>query len=246
MVFSCDIKILPYFPEAVPRGFLSTKITESPRRNIFVMNLSLFTGFAWNKHNSIIQPFKWIINTSTTKIIAQIIKRRYLYTTKFHQLITAAYCIKQSLLKKVCFENKIVWLNNFLFLPKTGHRLRLANDGISCQAYIFSAINQVYWKPLRMALLTFFFPLPVLGNSVHISLTFSRTILQCLSKAFTLPSNFLLFLQLISTWVLFLTDCVRTDNGPVLNSSSSLLASSSGVISDFGLASEDLHYCSKE
>lgn len=37
------------------------------------------------------------------------------------------------------------------------------------------------------------------------------------------------------TWVLFLTDCVKTDNGPVLNSSSSLLANSSGVISDLGL-----------
>jgi hypothetical protein len=25
-------------------------MTESPRRNIFEMNLSLFTGLAWNKH----------------------------------------------------------------------------------------------------------------------------------------------------------------------------------------------------
>jgi hypothetical protein len=35
--------------------------------------------------------------------------------------------------------------------------------------------------------------------------------------------------------VLFFTDCVRTERGPVLNSSSSRFASSSGVISDFGL-----------
>lgn len=39
-----------YFAPAVARGFLNTKMTESPRRNIFEMNLSLFTGFAWNKH----------------------------------------------------------------------------------------------------------------------------------------------------------------------------------------------------
>lgn len=81
----------------------------------------------------------------------------------------------------------------------------------------------------------FFLPLPAFGVSVHISFTFSSTMLQCLSNALTLPSSFLLFLQLISTCVLFLTDCVRTDNGPVLNSSSSRLANSSGVSSLLGL-----------
>jgi hypothetical protein len=39
--------------------------------------------------------------------------------------------------------------------------------------------------------------------------------------------------------VLFFTDCVRTESGPVLNSSSSRLANSSGVISDFGLFKRD-------
>jgi len=34
--------------------------------------------------------------------------------------------------------------------------------------------------------------------------------------------------------VLFFTDWVRTERGPVLNSSSSRLDNSSGVISDFG------------
>lgn len=88
--------------------------------------------------------------------------------------------------------------------------------------------------------LDFFFPLPVLGTSVHISFTFSKTILQCLSKALTLASNFLLFLQLIRTWVLFLTDWVKTDSGPVLNSSCSRWDSSSGVISLFGFANRAL------
>jgi hypothetical protein len=36
-------------------------------------------------------------------------------------------------------------------------------------------------------------------TSVHISFTFSRIMLQCLSKAFTLPRSFRLFLQLMST-----------------------------------------------
>ena len=77
-------------------------------------------------------------------------------------------------------------------------------------------------------------PFPVFGSSVHISFTPSNTMLQCRSKAFTLPNSFLLFLkhfisktaashcvylQLIKTWVLFLTESVRTLRGPVENSS---------------------------
>lgn len=82
--------------------------------------------------------------------------------------------------------------------------------------------------------LTFFLPLPVLGSSVHISLTFSNTMLQWRSKALTRPSNFLLLRQFIKTCVLFFTDCVKTLKGPVLNSSSSWRANSSGVNSDLG------------
>lgn len=120
-----------YFPPAVANGFLKTKITESPRKNIFDINRSLLTGLA-------------------------------------------------------------------------------------------------------------FFPFPVRGTSVHISFTFSNTMLQWRSKAFTRPSNFLLFRQLINTWVLFLTLCVRTESGPVSNSSCSNLANSSGVSSDLGFASRAL------
>ncbi|CAD6223041.1 GSCOCG00005364001-RA-CDS, partial [Cotesia congregata] len=50
----------------------------------------------------------------------------------------------------------------------------------------------------------------------------------------------LLLYQLINTWVLFLTDWVSTESGPVLNSSSSRFDNSSGVISDFGFANEVL------
>lgn len=74
----------------------------------------------------------------------------------------------------------------------------------------------------------FFFPFPARGCSVHISLTFSRTMLQCLSKALTRPKSFLLFLQLMSTCVLCFTESVRMDRGPVakLSSSSCCLGSS--------------------
>merc|ERR1719500_384646 len=85
-------------------------------------------------------------------------------------------------------------------------------------------------SPLRNILLmnrslltgfAFFFPFPVFGNSVHISLTPSNTMLQCRSKAFTLPNSFLLFL----------TESVRTLRGPVENSSCSFASRSSGVMS---------------
>ena len=54
-------------------------------------------------------------------------------------------------------------------------------------------------------------------------------------KKESLPKSFLLFRQLMRTCVLFLTDVVTTDKGPVLNSSSSRRSNSSGVISDLGL-----------
>ena len=87
--------------------------------------------------------------------------------------------------------------------------------------------NILEMKRSRLMGAAFFLPLPVFGTSVHISLTFSSTMLQCLSKAFTRPSNFLLFRQLMSTCVLLLTLCVRTDSGPVLKSSSSFFLSAS-------------------
>lgn len=81
-----------------------------------------------------------------------------------------------------------------------------------------------------------FFPFPLFGVSVHISLQFSKTMLQWRSNARTLANIFLLFRQLINTWVLSLTDWVSTDRGPVLNSSSSFCFSSSRVSSLLGFA----------
>ena len=48
--------------------------------------------------------------------------------------------------------------------------------------------------------LDFFLPFPALGTSVHSSLTFSNTMLQCRSKAFTRANSFLLFRQLMRTY----------------------------------------------
>jgi len=66
-----------------------------------------------------------------------------------------------------------------------------------------------------------FFPWAFIGASVHISLTFSSTMLQWRSKAFTRASNFLLFRQEIKTWVWLRTAVCRMERGPAVNSCSS-------------------------
>lgn len=131
--------------------------------------------------------------------------------------------------KKNTFKIHIKIFNYYFYL------VDVANGFLSTNITESPRRNILEMKRSLFTGFTFFFPFPVRGTSVHISLTLSSTILQCRSKALTLPNNFLLFLQLIRTCVLFLTDWVKTDNGPVLNSSSSWRASSSGVNSDFGL-----------
>lgn len=90
-------------------------------------------------------------------------------------------------------------------------------------------------------------------TSVHISVTFSMIMLQCLSNALIRPRSLWLFLQLIrtcrttiisgayvasilrwveradQTWEFVFTLVVNTERGPVLNSSSSFFSSSSIV-----------------
>ena len=79
------------------------------------------------------------------------------------------------------------------------------NDWVSSQKHLWDKSVLVDWLGLLLSydpknyfnllvLSLCNLPFPVLGSSVHISLTPSRTMLQCLSNAFTLPSNFLLFL----------------------------------------------------
>src|SRR5262245_2145882 len=65
------------------------------------------------------------------------------------------------------------------------------------------------------------FPLPPLGFSVHISLTFSSTMLQCRSNALTLASNLRLFRHEIKTWVCDRVAVWRMDSGPDVSSCSS-------------------------
>ena len=91
---------------AVPSGFFNTRITESPRRNIFEMNRSRATGFACKRMR--------IVKETKLKVIRKIVK----------------------------------------------HQWRKGSE--------------------RKKGLTFFLPLPDFGNSVHISFTFSSTMLQCL------------------------------------------------------------------
>lgn len=66
---------------------------------------------------------------------------------------------------------------------------------------------------MNLSLLTPFFPsLPVF--SVHISFTFSSTILQWRSKALTRASSFRLFRHEMRTWVWVRVAVMRIDSGP--------------------------------
>ena len=66
-----------------------------------------------------------------------------------------------------------------------------------------------------------FFPPASRGVSVHISLTFSNTMLQCRSKALTLANSFRLFRHEIKTCVCDRTAVCRIERGPDVNSCSS-------------------------
>lgn len=82
---------------------------------------------------------------------------------------------------------------------------------------------------MKRSLLT---PLPLapLGFSVHISLTFSRTMLQCRSKALTRANSLRLFRQEIRTWVCVRVAVWRRDRGPAVSSCSSTRATSYSLL----------------
>jgi len=86
---------------------------------------------------------------------------------------------------------------------------------------------------INLSLLTGFLFFPF-GTSVHISFTFSNTMLLCLSKSFTRANSFLLLRREIRTCVWFLTDCWRTERGPWLISCSSSWRNWASSSSDFG------------
>jgi hypothetical protein len=84
----------------------------------------------------------------------------------------------------------------------------------------FSNIPHTYILLINRSLFTGlpFFPPANLGVSVHISFTFSNTILQCLSNAFTRASSLRLLRQEMRTWVCDRTAVWRMDSGPLVNS----------------------------
>lgn len=83
--------------------------------------------------------------------------------------------------------------------------------------------GMAYILLINLSLLTGrpFFPSANLGVSVHISLTFSSTMLQCLSKALTRASSLRFERIEMSTCVCDLTAVWRMERGPEENSYSS-------------------------
>ena len=75
-----------------------------------------------------------------------------------------------------------------------------------------------------------FFPPAVRGVSVHISLTFSSTMLQWRSKALTRASSFRLLRTEMSTCVWERTAVWRMERGPAENSCSSSWAISYSLV----------------
>jgi hypothetical protein len=83
-------------------------------------------------------------------------------------------------------------------------------------------------------------PSALRGISVHISFTFSRTMLQCRSKALQRASNLRLFRQLMRICVWLRTAVWRSERGPLVNSCVSSRPSSYSVSSPLGLPCSSL------
>lgn len=82
-------------------------------------------------------------------------------------------------------------------------------------------------------------PLPPFGLSVHISFTFSSTILQCRSNALTRARSFLLLRQEMSTCECDRVAVSRIDSGPVVSSCSSTTATSYSLLASAHLRGTD-------
>lgn len=83
-------------------------------------------------------------------------------------------------------------------LRNLNHRVSMTTV---CRIQDWGLTHAPYILLINLSLFTAlpFFPADVLGTSVHISLTFSKTMLQCLSKAFTLASSLRLLRHEIRT-----------------------------------------------
>lgn len=143
-------------------GFRRTMITESPRRNILLINLSLLTATAF------FFPFPvlgtWRIN-----------KKLWL---------SGAFCTS--------FKSKTHCPGNL-----KNNKNNLVTGGFWSKTHLAKDKNPRHNTHCPKKLIK------IVENkqtSVHISLTFSRTILQWRSNALTRPRSFLLFLQLMSTY----------------------------------------------
>ena len=130
------------------------------------------------------------------------------------------------LLYLICLH--IIRLRNLILDDSATHfRFLYSRGGLRITMTESPLRNSLLMKRSRFITLLPFF-------SVHSSFTFSNTILQCLSNAFTLAIILWLFLSDIITGVLDSIASLIRDIGPCLNSNSSSCSSSSLFSSDFG------------
>ncbi len=129
--------------------------------------------------------------------------------------------------------NRLIITRNSVSLTRITAKEHLANESILihglCLFLSFSSLG---------CLCPHFFA--ILKHHIKMSITTNPSVLISIGaeiayKAFTRANSLRLLRQDIKICVLFLTECVRMLNGPLLNSDSSSSRSSSGVMSLSGL-----------
>lgn len=133
---------------------------------------------------------------------------------------------------------------SFIFNPtllnSIVHYSRTPHTGALKTTITLSPLKNILLANLSLLTLLPFFPLAFLVVSVHNSLTFSKTILQCRSNAFTRATNLWLFRREMITGALVSTAFLRRDIGPLAISYSSSFCNCSSSSSDFGISTSSL------
>ena len=199
-------------------------MTESPRRNIFEMYLSRFTGCCLPK-------------TSFEIGVPITIKLNFFFGYHFSYLSILAVCYYH--LCYIAFvEYSMFFILLKIWIPIT---IKLNNEKFTFSAlWSFDPhLLDILKNHVAMTIEGLNTPLDIHKPGVeNMNRLFSRHVhidIPAFGLTLTRAINFRLFLQLMRTWVLLRTDSVKTESGPVWNSCFSRSSSSSGVKSAFGL-----------